>query len=165
MENIAAAYLELKYKEGAVGWKELFSLGASSEGKRPRLDLVHRSWPDLRQNIRDAVDARAELWMDQFAYPVLINHYQRAYYAVPDQTVRLTVDSKLHVYDQRFSARPNIRRPSPIVEQIIVELKADRQHYPRLVNLLNQFPVRADRSSKYVQGMLAAPDFDGVGPL
>jgi hypothetical protein len=103
--------------------------------------------------------------MAQFAYPVLINHYQRAYYATLDQTVRLTVDSELRCYDQRFSAHPNLRRPSPIADRVVIELKAERQHYPRLVNLLAHFPIRTDRFSKYVQGMLAAPDFDRVGPL
>jgi hypothetical protein len=164
-ETIAAAQLELKCKEGMVGWKETWLLDTSAEGSRQTLDLPHQSWSALRQAIQNATDPRAHLWMARFCYPVLINHYQRAYYATADQAVRLTIDSKLHCYDQRFSAHPNTRRPSPVPDRVIVELKAERQHYSRLVNLLAQFPIRMDRYSKYVQGMLAAPDFIQAGPL
>jgi hypothetical protein len=160
LEAITTAQLELKCKEGMVGWKETWLLDASSVGCRQELDLPHQSWSALRQAIQNATDAQAHLWMARFSYPVLINHYQRAYYATADRTVRLTIDSRLHSYDQRFSAHPNTRRRSPVPDCVIVELKADRQHYSRLVNLLAQFPIRMDRYSKYVQGMLAAPDFN-----
>ena len=165
LEAIAAAQLELKCKEGMVGWKETWLFDVSAEESRQELDLPHQSWSALRRAIQNATDARAHLWMAWFSYPVLINHYQRAYYATADQTVRLTIDSKLHCYDQRFSTHPNLRRPSPVADRVIVELKADRRHYSRLVNLLARFPIRMDRYSKYVQGMLAAPDFSQVGAL
>lgn len=165
LETVAGARLELKCREGQVGWKETCLLGLSSEGERLTLDLQQQSWSELRQAIYNAASAWANFWMAQFAYPVLINHYQRAYYATPDQTVRLTIDSALCTYDQRFSARPNINRPSPIADRVIIELKADSQHYQRLINVLAHFPIRADRHSKYVRGMLAAPDFDRIETL
>jgi hypothetical protein len=147
-------------KEGTVGWK----------GVRPihvTLDLAHQSWPEACRSIREAADTRASLWLAQFAHPVLINHYQRAYYVTADQTVRLTIDTELRAYDQRFSDWPNLRRPAVIADHVVIELKApaDRLSYQRLAEALDRFPLRPDRHSKYVQGMLAAPDFDGVDLL
>jgi hypothetical protein len=165
LETATEARLELKCKEGQVGWKEICPLDFSPQGDPSRLDLTHQSWSDLRQAIHNAADTRAQLWMTQFADPVLVNCYQRAYYVSPDQALRLTIDSKLRAYDQRFSVRPNLRRPMPIVDRVIIELKAERQYYRRLVNVLAQFPFRTDRYSKYVQGMLGAPDLDGGGLL
>ena len=159
LETVAAAQLELKCKAGLVGWKATSPLDALT------LDLCHQSWFDLRQAIQDAADARANLWLAQFAFPVLINHYQRSYYVTTDQAVRLTIDSKLHVYDQRLSAVPNLHRRSPVVDHVIIEIKAERHYYSQLVDVLAHFPIRVDRYSKYVQGMLAAPGFDRVGPL
>ena len=159
LKTVANARLELKCKDGLVGWK--LSCPLSLE----MLDLARQSWSELRKAIQGAVDARANLWMAQFAFPVLINHYQRAYYVTPDQTLRMTIDSELCAYDQRFSTQPNSSRPLPIADRVIVELKADRQHYTRLENVLAHFPIRIDRYSKYVDGMLAAPDFDQVGLL
>jgi hypothetical protein len=157
LDTVAGANLELKYKEGTVGWK----------GVRPihvTLNLTHQSWPEACRSIRQAADARAGLWLTQFAHPVLINHYQRAYYVTADQTVRLTIDTEPCAYGQRFSNWPNLRRPAVIADHVVIELKApaDRLSYQRLAEALDRFPLRPDRHSKYVQGMLAAPDFDGV---
>jgi len=159
LETVAGVHLELKCKAGMVGWKEICSLDSLS------LDLRQHSWSDLRRAVLEASDARAKLWLGQYPYPVLINHYQRDYYATADQTLRLTIDTQLHVYDQRFTARPNLHHLLPITDRVIVELKADREHCPRLADVLARFPIRADRFSKYVQGMLAAPDFDRAGLL
>ncbi|MEE8390104.1 MAG: polyphosphate polymerase domain-containing protein [Anaerolineae bacterium] len=157
LDTVAGARLELKYREGAVGWKGIWPLDIT-------LDLALKSWPEVCQSIREAADARASSWLAQFSYPVLINHYQRAYYVTTDQKVRLTIDTRLRAFDQRFSNRPNLRRPAVIADRIVVELKAptDRLSYQRLVEALAHFPLRPDRHSKYVRGMLAAPDFDGV---
>ncbi len=156
LETVAGARLELKCRQGQVGWKETCPLNHLT------LDLLRQPWTDLRRAITQAADARAELWLAQFDYPVLINHYQRSYYVTPDQAVRLTVDSDLRAYNQRFVAYPNVRRPAPVTDRVIIELKADRQHHARLTHILAHFPVRVDRHSKYVQGMIAAPDFDGI---
>lgn len=155
LETISGAQLELKCRQGQVGWKETWTLEGMS------LDL-HQPWSDLLRAIKDAADAQASLWLDQFACPALLNHYQRDYYVTTDQAVRLTVDSRLRAYDQRFTAQPNYRRPAPRADRVVVELKTERQHHQRLVHILAHFPIRADRHSKYVQGMIAAPDFDGI---
>jgi len=155
LETITGAHLELKCRQGQVGWKENWSL------ERLRLDL-QQPWSDLLGVIKDAADAQANLWLAQFACPALLNHYQRDYYVTPDQAVRLTVDTRLGASNPRFSAQPSFRRPAPLAERVVIELKTDRQHYQRLVHILAHFPIRADRHSKYVQGMIAAPDFDGI---
>jgi hypothetical protein len=152
--------LELKYREGTVGWKRIWPLDAT-------LNLDQLDWHEVCRKVRDVVDTQASISLARRAHPVLINHYQRAYYVSSDQMVRLTVDSQLHAYNQRFSHRPNLRRPAPIADRVIVELKAfvDRLPRERLAEALAHLPVRPDRHSKYVLGMLAGPDFDGADLL
>ena len=71
-----------------------------------------------------------------------------------------------HPYmDFWLACMTNVRRRLPVGDKVIVELKADQQYYSRLANLLSDFPIRVDRNSKFVQGMLATPDLAGVGLL
>lgn len=155
--TVAGARLELKYKEGAVGWKDVCPLDVT-------LDLASLSWAEVYRALCQAADARFGLWLAQFSYPVLINCYQRAYYVAADQSVRLTLDTGLRVYDQRYSQRPNLFRPSPLAERVVIELKAAADHasYARLAEAVARFPLRPDRHSKYAHGMVAAPDYEGV---
>lgn len=151
VDTVAGAHWELKVKEGTTGWKVSSALDAT-------LDLTRLSWTEVRRVLREASDARAGLWLAQLASPVLINRYQRAYYVTSDRAVRLTLDTDLRAYDQRFTDRPNLRRPAPITDYIVIELKATVDCQPQLSEALASFPAHPDRHSKYVQGMLAAPD-------
>ena len=152
LKTVSGAHWEVKYKEGLVGWKRVSPCGAT-------LDLARLSWAEGLRALRDAGDARVRLWLAQLAYPALVNCYQRAYYVTSDGSVRLTFDTALRAYDQRFADRPNLRRPAPIADRAVIELKADADCQPQLAEALAQFPLRPDRHSKYVAGLLAGTDW------
>ena len=157
LTRIAGAQLERKCKDGLAGWKEMaFFLGS--------LDLTGVTWPALLTKLREGLDAPARLWLDARAGPVLINCYQRAYYETPDGVLRLTLDTQLRAYDQRFSLLPNLSRLALQPEQMVIELKApvDDLSIQRLSRVLLTFPARVDRFSKYLRGVLGAVDFEGV---
>ena len=147
--------LELKCKDGMAGWKEINRMDRSF-----MLDLTRVTWPEARRRLRAALAPQAQIWLTTYTFPALINRYRRAYYVTPDEVVRLTIDTALRAYDQRFSARPNLTRPAPIDAQAVIELKAatNPEGARRLSQALADFPVRAYRFSKYVQGMLASVD-------
>jgi hypothetical protein len=152
--RVTAGVLELKRKQGAAGWKHLCAVPGT-------FDLGALSWRAFEQALRAAVPPHALAWLDRFAVPVLINRYRRAYYETPDRDLRLTLDTELRAYDQRTSARPNLERSATMPEQIVVELKAPAEPGAtrRLAQALAHFPVPADRFSKYVHGVLGAPNF------
>ncbi len=154
---VTGAQLERKCKDGLAGWKEV----AFTAGK---LDLTGPPWPALLSALREGLEPRARLWLDPRAAPALINSYQRAYYETPDGVLRLTLDTRLRAYDQRFSLVPNLSRLALQPEQMVVELKApvDDLSSQRLSRVLLAFPVRVDRFSKYLHGVLGAVDFEGV---
>jgi hypothetical protein len=150
--HIETSNLEVKRKRGMAGWKEIYPVTQT-------FDLSETTWPAFCRVLRKALHPRGRMWLDHFAYPVIINRYRRSYYVTPDGVVRLTIDTDLQAYDQRISLRPNLIRPSRMQESVIVELKAERADYVRLSDALSYFPVQVDRFSKYVQGTTAAPDF------
>jgi hypothetical protein len=157
LDTVDDGQLELKHREGMVGWKDVWPFDGV-------LDLARLSWPEVVPLLRGAAAEQAVVWLDRLPVPVLINHYWRAYHVTADGRVRLTVDTALRAYSQRLSVRPNLCRPAPIIERIVVELKGgvDSLSHERLIEALARFPLRPDRHSKYVHGMLAGPDFDGV---
>ncbi len=150
--HFTEANLEVKRKEGMAGWKEIYPVTHTFN-----LDTV--TWPALRSALYNTLPLRGQMWLNHFTTPIIINHYQRSYYVTPDGVVRLTLDTQLHAYDQRVSLRPNLNRPSHMANTVIVELKAEREDYARLSEVLSYFPVSVDRFSKYVQGTTSAPDF------
>ncbi len=152
-----AAQLELKCKEGLVGWKQIAPLDGT-------LALAEQPWAALLTTLRAGLEPRAQLWLDRHSAPTLINHYQRAYYETPDGVLRLTLDTRLRAYDQRGSALPNLTRPALLPEYLVVEIKCptDAETGERLAQALATFPVRVDRFSKYLHGMLTAADFEGM---
>lgn len=149
--RVTGAQLELKRRSGSVGWKEILPLVVE-------LDLAGERWSELTHALREAAGDAAAPWLAAFPYPALLNHYRRAYYVTPDGVLRLTLDTQLHAYGQRDAERPNLDRPAPLPDRGLVELKApvDTPSYQRLAGALAHFPLRPDRHSKYVQGLLAA---------
>jgi SPX domain protein involved in polyphosphate accumulation len=154
LTSVTHGQLELKRKQGSVGWKEIVMV----EGT---YDMVATSMPSLLSSLETALHNHAPDWLDAFPVPVLINHYQRAYYETPDGAVRLTLDTELTVYDQRATLHPNLSRRSRLGSVAILELKAlmDVEAQRRLSAAVSSFPARVDRFSKYVTGVLSMPDF------
>ncbi|MGC9394866.1 MAG: polyphosphate polymerase domain-containing protein [Anaerolineae bacterium] len=148
--RVVGGNLERKRKQGMAGWKEIVPV----EGE---FDLARMTWRAMTRNLRAAAVPEAHQWLDVFAVPTLINHYWRAYYATPDEAIRLTIDTALRAYDQRAVACPNLTRRAHMATSIVVELKAapDDTDYRRLSDALAGFPVPVDRFSKYVQGIMA----------
>ena len=148
--RIVGGNLERKRKQGMAGWKEIVPVAGE-------FDLAGTMWRDLKTSLRSVVATAAVQWLDVFAVPTLINHYRRAYYATPDDAIRLTIDTALYTYDQRAVASPNLTRCAYMDAVIVVELKADPQDadYLRLSDALASFPAPVDRFSKYVRGMMA----------
>jgi hypothetical protein len=150
--SMSNATLEVKRKAGHAGWKELYAV--------PGEFALVRTWHELGRRLCHRISDAAARWLDRFPVPVLINHYRRSYYETVDGGLRLTVDQDLQAYDQRSSVYPNLAHPARLDPYVVVELKApvEPDAAQRLADALAHLPVGVDRFSKYVQGVLAAPD-------
>lgn len=151
---IGAARLELKRRLGTAGWKEIYSFDAA-------LDLRRDTWTEIVFKMEHSVPEYVAALLLRYPMPVLINAYQREYYATPDEMLRLTVDYRLRAYGQRSSCVPNLSRAVVLPDEAVIELKApcDPAARRRLDAALSYFPLSVDRFSKYVQGVLATSDF------
>jgi hypothetical protein len=144
--------LELKRKRGTAGFKELCLIETP-------FDLPERTWPEVFAFLRDHASERFQIWLSRVSCATVINHYEREYYVSWDGQVRLTLDTRQVVYDQRFSSRPNLRYATPLADVVVIELKADVSWARRLSEALNALPFHPYRNSKYVNGYLATSEF------
>ncbi|MBN1889207.1 MAG: VTC domain-containing protein [Thermoflexales bacterium] len=149
--SASAGQLELKRKRGLVGWKEVCVVAEA-------LDLA-RPWPHVLDVLRQQADERFQVWLSQVSSPAIVNHYERSYYVSWDGQLRLTLDTRQIVYDQRFSRYPNLRYRAPLMDTLIVELKAGARLANRLSAALGALPFRPERNSKYINGFMATSDF------
>ena len=129
---IEGANLELKIKNGAVGYKFNRKLNPFNFNKGERFRFDH---PEIRGLI-----------------PTLHNSYLRKYYASLEKDLRITVDSELKYY--RFD--PNgVCAVKPIVgHQIIIEVKYKLSSEDRVLDLLSGLPYRYSKNSKYAEGVI-----------
>jgi hypothetical protein len=151
---VTGGQLELKCKQGAVGWKQILPLSGT-------YDLTDLTWSALLRQLEAILRAGAHDWLVRYPVPVLINSYQRAYYETPDGELRLTLDSRLRAFGQRARSVPNLSGSIRVPERAVIELKGGIEDAPlrRLSAAVAALPVRVDRFSKYVSSVMALPDF------
>ena len=128
--------LETKIKENLLGRKDIFPL---PEGKY-RVEKMDA----LLEQVREHLGYGHEL------LPVLFNSYYRSYWATPDERFRITIDHQL-----QFGAYSNTSaRLLPYqLPDVIMELKYEKEDESRSDFILQHFPFRQTKSSKYVMGV------------
>ncbi len=145
--QVSAAHLEIKAREGRVGWKHLCPLPNFES------DLAATDWPSVLRSLRTFPHVIPALLRSP--RPVLIVRYRRSYYQTANAAIRLTIDRHLHAYDQRRSSRPNLSWPAFRASYLVIEFKTAVPHADFLAQVLADFPHRPRRHSKYVLGSLS----------
>jgi SPX domain protein involved in polyphosphate accumulation len=144
-QHVEAPVLEFKLKDGWMGTKIQYRFSGfdfdDNFSERVFQYAVRSS--DIPNDVRDYL-----LTVE----PVLANCYQRCYYATPDQRFRVTIDSGLTFYHlNKFSNRFLFRQTD--YQDIVVEMKYQREDDGEAARISAGFPYRMTRSSKYVQGI------------
>ncbi|MEE9442818.1 MAG: VTC domain-containing protein [candidate division Zixibacteria bacterium] len=137
--------LELKIKEGLVGWKDSYRLKSflieSGFDYCTIIDLIKSS---------DIPD-RLKLFVGLLE-PALLNSYQRKYYLSTDGKFRITIDTdmsftKIGIFNNCFVNR------SQNYTDTILELKYEPEYDSMAHEITRFFPFRITKSSKYVSGI------------
>lgn len=134
---------EVKRKVAVYGWKLMQAL--------PAPDL-QEPWAELVRGLERALRPDLGVWLRMHPRPILFNRYRREYYASFDGRVRITLDSDNGVYDQS-GPRPNLHRRMPGGGTAVLEGKAAWRDRELLEVVLQSFPYRVTRNSKYLNGV------------
>ncbi|KPL72080.1 hypothetical protein ADN00_16540 [Ornatilinea apprima] len=144
-ENFSPAFgqLELKHKQGMIGWKD-------SQMILKSLDFARCGWQEIYADLQsEATGVFSEALV--ISRPILINNYQRQYFISADGMIRLTLDYDLTAFDQSASPRPNTSFPIPTRDLLIIEFKAAPELARDLADVLAEFPLPVEAYSKYVE--------------
>lgn len=138
--------LEIKYKQGLIGWKERHNL--------PNFIIDLENYFNFKGLFEKLVDNNnfdlIKLNLKSLI-PTLLNRYERTYYLSSDKKYRLTLDNKMEFY----SINP-IRDYYKIFsdeEKMVVELKYNQHYADGARAITEHFPFRLTKNSKYVIGV------------
>lgn len=143
--QVYAPLLEFKIKRGLVGTKAQYPFPAFSFGS----GFTENEFTQIIQEAELTQDIKDHLLSLE---PVLVNRYKRWYFATPDRSFRVTVDSGLTFYHlNKLSNRFLYKQVNH--RSIVVELKYQVEDDVQASSITGGFPFRMTRSSKYVQGI------------
>ena len=145
--------LELKIKRGWVNWKLAFPLPAFVMDDQ----LSTASIKGLFRSAELPEGLRQELFG---LMPTLVNRYSRNYFQSRDRAFRLTIDSHLAFHGVNAGGRPTLHRWWD-THCIVLELKYPEHHDENASTVLQHFPFRLTRSSKYATGIDAVRGTSG----
>jgi len=141
--------LELKIKQNMMGDKRRQELTCSVDLRRPYVEIL--------KLIRSRADSQWRSWLQASVQPTIINRYWREYYVSPDGAIRATLDYAQVAFNQRLGSRPNLNRPLPTNDMMLIEVKSKPQYHERLQQAMSYFPIQRSRNSKYVNSLLGGP--------
>lgn len=144
--------LEIKCKRNCFSWKLRYLIDAApyAEGYR---------WSDVRRVLRDRLPADGRCWLEANPQPVVLNRYFRRYLATLDGRIRVTIDDRQSVFDQRYKPCPNTTHPANLRRTAVIELKFARADHDRACEIVQGLPLRVGRNSKYALAVRAVQGY------
>ncbi len=137
---------EIKYKKNIYGWKEKFKIKNLS-------NIYKTNWNKIVYQIKEHLPSSKRIYFEKFCIPSILNRYYREYYISHDGNFRITIDKNIDIFDQRSKSRPNIKTKVLRDNNLIVEIKFDRNLTSSLQGLLDYMPIRNSRNSKYINSI------------
>lgn len=141
-DTIKNSKLELKYKNGLLGYKKNFSLNSFSINNNQRLK-IDSNLNNLIKNNKDGVG------FSQYI-PVMSNSYKRKYFLSSNNLFRITLDT-----DQSFFSINKDQLCNKVINNhnTILELKYDFSSESKVDQISQFLPFRLSKNSKYVEGI------------
>lgn len=148
--------LEYKLKFGAVGKKPQFKLKRANYRSLLRRD-------ELNTLMCDSAVPAVEVEEMKALRPVIVNSYQRRYFLSGNGKFRVTIDYGLQYFSlSQYEDERVFRRPST-VDKTVLELKYARDEVRGAAPIVQAFPFRVTKNSKYVDAVEYV--YDCVGGL
>ncbi|MDE4907724.1 VTC domain-containing protein [Methanogenium marinum] len=137
--------MELKIKKGMLGGKRNYPL--------PSFTLNQElSRTDMRESLEGAsLPENLNEYVKSLNF-ALLNRYYRKYLVSADTKFRITLDNNLEYY----CIHPNnnyFSNKMVDTENMVFELKYNEKEDNAAENIMNQFPLRITKNSKYVSGI------------
>jgi hypothetical protein len=145
LKLIKKSKLEIKIKKGFVGTKITFKLCEFKVNN----GIINYEFKNV---IRDSeIDPVTKFSLKE-QVPVLLNRYRRKYYATKDNKFRITIDDNQAFYKINTLNNTFLCNHTD-TDNIILELKYDKEYESLASEITNKLPFRLTKSSKYSRGI------------
>ena len=139
--------LEIKFRVNQLGGKDSIPIsGLAAEAG---------NWTTIQRQMREKLDGRFRVFFDHAPVPVLVNTYMRSYFISGDGNIRVTLDHDMTYYNQQNRTRPNLNEAAIRDEKCVIEVKFEQNSWQAVSGLLEGFPGRPSKHSKYCSGVRA----------
>ncbi len=138
-EKLSPVQLEVKMRDGEVLRKEVYKL---------KQDINKIGLNKLKKHVREWLKLSASEAYD--LCPVMVNSYERKYFRTEAHQIRVTIDSDLrfqHIRD--FNKKRMVNR----LQGTILEAKYKVKNDKWLDRIVQDWPLRISKSSKYMMGV------------
>jgi SPX domain protein involved in polyphosphate accumulation len=148
INNKLIGNLEFKRKNNTVGWKEQYPVQIN--------DFLLKKYSQIFQQIRESLPDNRHMEFLNYTQPFILNSYNRKYFSTDDKKVRVTLDSSIEAFDQRWSI--GIKHDKKIIMPaiVIVEFKFAIKDKNIAIKLMKDLPFRISKHSKYISSVLHA---------
>ena len=140
--------LEVKCRRNYFGWKHRYTVS------EPPYKSGY-SFNNMRQALIEQLPPGGKRHLHANPFPIIVNRYYRKYFLSSDGKIRVTVDIKQRVWDQRFKPFPNFENRANLPHTLVVEIKFDRKDRQLGSKILQNIPLRVSRHSKYMNAVRA----------
>ena len=138
--------LEFKNRKNHYTWKDSYKLSINLLNK-------NTDWATFLKILKGSLTHEARCRFQENPAPILINSYNRNYFIDRDQAIRITLDTGLKIFDQRYSSSPNLSRKAILPFSVILELKFSENKRDQIAQIFKEMPISMSRNSKYVFGV------------
>ncbi|HSH00014.1 MAG TPA: VTC domain-containing protein [candidate division Zixibacteria bacterium] len=143
-DEVIEPTLEIKIKDGFVGWKSSHRLAPLRLMKTSRAALLRAIGESvLLESMRVTLATRE---------PALLNRYLRRYFVSADRQFRLTLDRELSYFQPGAGGAPGLESVRDR-RHVILEIKYAADADTDAAAIAGAFPFRVTKSSKYVSGL------------
>jgi len=138
--------LEIKSKDNIYGWKDRFPVNKIEVSE-------NKSWKEISKRIINGVPNNIKILLKEYSVPVIINQYCRKYFVTSDGKFRVTIDRNQKNYDQLNRSKPNLSKNCELSDNLVLEVKFNKEEETQLQNLLSEIPIKYSKNSKYVNAV------------
>ena len=139
------SFFEIKIKKNIFGYKKIYKIDDipiyHGISKKRLITLIEKKLPKDISNR-----------LNRFKFIQLVNSYERKYYLSSDKKFRITIDKNIQTFDQRKNGDLNLIHKFFSQNKMVVEIKFQKLYQQKIINLFSDFPLRASKNSKYVDG-------------
>ena len=110
----------------------------------------------FEKKILDFLPLKNQIEFSNYNLPFILNGYERKYFATDDKKIRVTLDSTVKAYDQRWSNYLSKKNQINLPDMNIIEFKFQEKCKEEALQLIKYLPLRISKYSKYTTSTLHA---------